>query len=127
MIAIVTVILALLKAVGLIQLSWGIVLTPLFIEIIYWFLEYIEYDSKMVDLITAKNKGIESMNDLEFNEMFITGGSTVNPTVYVTAEQFVRDIMGDEEVDEFLRSKNNNKDNDVATDVAKVKEASAEE
>lgn len=67
------------------------------------------------------------MNDLEFNEMFITGGSTVNPTVYVTAEQFVRDIMGDEEVDEFLRSKNNNKDNDVATDVAKVKEASAEE
>lgn len=46
------------------------------------------------------------MNDLEFNEMFITGGSTVNPTVYVTAEQFVRDIMGDEEVDEFLRSKN---------------------
>lgn len=119
MIAIVTVILALLKAVGLIQLSWGIVLTPLFIEIIYWFLEFIEYDSKMVDLITAKNKEVESMNDLEFNEMFITGGSTVNPTVYkavdstgkeyeyVTAEQFVRDIMGDEEVDEFLRSKNN--------------------
>lgn len=110
MIAIVTVILALLKAVGLIQLSWGIVLTPLFIEIIYWFLEYIEYDSKMVDLITAKDnktKEVESMNDLEFNEMFITGGSTVNPTVYVTAEQFVRDIMGDEEVDEFLRSKNN--------------------
>lgn len=57
------------------------------------------------------------MSDLEFNKMFITGGSTVNPTIYkavdstgkeygyITAERFVRDIMGDEDVDEFLKSK----------------------
>lgn len=55
MIALVTVILALLKVVGL-ELSWWLVLTPLFIEIIYWFLEYIEYDSKMVDLIRNIDK-----------------------------------------------------------------------
>lgn len=48
---------------------------------------------------------------------FVTGGSTVNPTIYkavdstgkeygyITAEIFVRDIMGDEDVDEFLKTK----------------------
>lgn len=56
------------------------------------------------------------MTNLEFNKMFITGGSTEQHIFkavdsegreygYVTAEQFVRDIMGDEDVDEFLKSK----------------------
>lgn len=55
MIAIITVIFALLKLVGIIELSWWLVFTPLFIEAIYWFLVYIEYDSRMVDLINNKN------------------------------------------------------------------------
>lgn len=55
MIALITVIFVLLKLVGIIELSWWLVFTPLFIEAIYWFLVYIEYDSRMVDLIKNKN------------------------------------------------------------------------
>lgn len=62
MIALVSLILIILKAVG-IKLSWGIVLTPLFIEIIYWTLEYIEYDSKMVDGLMKISKKIGGKYD----------------------------------------------------------------
>lgn len=58
MIAIFSILLMILKVFG-VSLSWGIVLTPLFIEIIYWFLEYIEYDSRMVDSLFKIAKKIE--------------------------------------------------------------------
>ena len=62
MIALVSFILVFLKALG-INLSWGIVLAPLFIEIIYWTLEYIDYDSKMVDSIIKIRKKIGGYHD----------------------------------------------------------------
>lgn len=62
MIALVSLILIILKAVG-IKLSWGIVFAPLFIEIIYWTLEYIEYDSKMVDGLMKISKKIGGKHD----------------------------------------------------------------
>ena len=62
MIALVSFILVFLKALG-INLSWGIVLAPLFIEIIYWTLEYIDYDSKMVDSLIKIRKKIGGYHD----------------------------------------------------------------
>ena len=62
MIALVSFILIFLKALG-INLSWGIVLAPLFIEIIYWTLEYIDYDSKMVDSLIKIRKKIGGYHD----------------------------------------------------------------
>ena len=62
MIALVSFILIFLKALG-INLSWGIVLAPLFIEIIYWVLEYIDYDSKMIDSIIKIRKKIGGYHD----------------------------------------------------------------
>lgn len=62
MIALVSFILIFLKALGM-NLSWGIVLAPIFIEIIYWGLEYIEYDSKMVDSIIKIRKKIGNNHD----------------------------------------------------------------
>ena len=62
MIALVSFILIFLKALG-INLSWGIVLAPLFIEIIYWGLEYIDYDSKMVDNLIKIRKKIGGKYD----------------------------------------------------------------
>lgn len=54
MIALTTVILALFNLLGIIEISWGLVLIPLYIEVIYWFLEYIEYDSRMVELAKVR-------------------------------------------------------------------------
>ena len=62
MIALVSFILIFLKALGM-NLSWGIVLAPLFIEIIYWTLEYIDYDSKMVDSLIKIRKKIGGYHD----------------------------------------------------------------
>lgn len=62
MIALVSFILLFLKALG-INLSWGIVLAPLFVEIIYWTLEYIDYDSKMVDSMIKIRKKIGNKHD----------------------------------------------------------------
>lgn len=62
MIALVSFILIFLKALGM-NLSWGIVLAPLFVEIIYWTLEYIDYDSKMVDSIIKIRKKIGGNHD----------------------------------------------------------------
>ena len=54
MIALTTVILALFNLLGIIEISWGLVFIPIYIEVIYWFLEYIEYDSRMVELVKVK-------------------------------------------------------------------------
>ena len=62
MIALISFILIFLKALG-INLSWGIVLAPLFIEIIYWGLEYIDYDSKMVENLIKIRKKIGNNHD----------------------------------------------------------------
>ena len=62
MIALVSFILIFLKALG-INLSWGIVLAPIFIEILYWALESIDYDSKMVDNLIKIRKKIGNNHD----------------------------------------------------------------
>jgi hypothetical protein len=56
MIALTTVILALFNLLGIIEISWGLVLIPIYIEVIYWFLEYIEYDSRMIEIVKVRKR-----------------------------------------------------------------------